>query len=135
MSSASRPSVAHEWVTPLPKARQGSLMAMAPALCRSNKRNIKFANKKTFTLYSRADVHLQHFALPAVFCLSLARSPFALSALCPQGTKSIGGMRAQDVGLGCARGGIDYDIGFFRALLLLFHFLLAGFYEALPSVK
>ena len=49
MSSASRPSGAHELVTPLPKAPQGSLMAMAPALCRSNesfKSDIKFEGKK-----------------------------------------------------------------------------------------
>jgi hypothetical protein len=46
-------------------------------------------------------------------------------------------MRAQDIGLGWARGGIVYDIGFLRAFLelLLFHFLLAGFYEAVSSVK
>jgi hypothetical protein len=43
-------------------------------------------------------------------------------------------MRAQEIGLGC---GIVYDIGFLRAFLelLLLRFLLAGFYEALPSVK
>ncbi len=54
ISSASRPSVAYEWVTPFPKTPQGNLMAMAPALCRSNKRDIKFANKNTTHTLPRA---------------------------------------------------------------------------------
>ena len=64
----------------------------------------------------------------ALFCPSLQLSPFAVSAVCPQGAKSIRGNRALVKH-------IVHDIGFLLDSYLWFRFFLAGLYKAFPSAR